>query len=170
MRAVVFAFSTLVATTLAVPSHAWAFALGTSYGFGQRNITNSPGRSPLAYPTLDLRADAFHLQFGALDLINGLVDERADIVARGYYGLAKQPATDALQGIFSVGGGVNLFTRGDYEDTSMIFEALARFGIENTGAYRLGVYITPGVGLAVMDGDLEMAFSGTLEASFAFPL
>ena len=172
----------LVVVLLPLPTYAIGFGSTLFVGpntlvLGPSTLVTNDGDNGTfeRYPSVDLWFNEnVTLQIHALELIEGLVNEQFMLGANVYATLQHFDAVGPLTGVLGVGGSAHVYSRTEFERWSFNILALGRAGFEFGNDIRFGVYISPGLGFAVVPKSgsgsrAEMAFSGTLQFSVFFP-
>ncbi|MFH1468606.1 MAG: hypothetical protein ABIO70_29720 [Pseudomonadota bacterium] len=153
-----------------LPTSAHAVGFGTSYGHGVEQSVRQYYVSPfLAYPTLDLYLQDMVLQLHPFELLQGFFHD--DLLLGGdlYFQGWAWGAGGALHGVAVPGASLDITPDADFRPFNLEAMGQARVGLEGGDAFRYGAYIVPGLGLALADGDFDLALGGRLEVSVWVP-
>jgi hypothetical protein len=155
---------------LALPTTAQAVGFGTSYGHGVEQSVRQYYVSPFrTYPTLDLYLQDMTLQLHPFELVQGFFDD--DILLGGdlYFKGWTWGAGASLTGVAIPGASLDLTPAADFRPFNLAAMGQGRVGLEGGGAMKFGAYIVPGLGLALSDGDFDLALGGRLEVAVWVP-
>jgi hypothetical protein len=152
-----------------------AATFGTTYGVGRTAITDTAlvpiavtETAPGAFPSFDLVLGGMYLQLFPLDFGFAIFENTLLLSAN----LFLPPAYSAQNGAATIAPGVSveISSNSDTDVSILSGQLLARIGV-STGdqGMRAGIYIVPGAGVAVIEGDVEIMASGSLELSLWMP-
>lgn len=154
----------------ALPGSAAAVGFGTTYGHGYEGSTRGYYESPfLRYPSLDLVLSGVVLQLHPLALLDGITHDDLWLGADAYFGGWSWGAGQALDGVVVPGASLDLTPDADFDHFNFSAMGQGRVGLEGGGTVRYGVYVVPGLGLALADGDFELALGGRVELALWKP-
>lgn len=155
----------LVALALAAaPSLAHA-GWGFSYAQGPEFSTRGYYVSPMALPTFDIHLEGAAIQINALDLVSGLTREEVILGGNVYVQALKKKVTEDVAGVVDAGGSLDLVTNFDFDPLYVALLGQMRLGAQAQKGVGAGLYVIPGLGVAMAAGELELAVGGQLQFS-----
>lgn len=155
----------IVALALAAaPSLAHA-GWGFSYAQGSEFSTRGYYVSPMVLPTFDIHADSLAVQINALDLISGVTREQVVVGGNVYVQAMKKKVSEEIAGVVDAGGSLDLVTNFDFDPVNVALLGQMRLGAQSQKGVGAGLYVIPGLGVAMAAGELELAVGGQLQFS-----
>ena len=159
-----------VLALLCIPGTAQAMGYGTSYGLGLESSSRGYYVAPFGlYPSLDLYLDAMTLQFHPLELVQGITQDDIWLGANAYFPGPTFTTGTALEGTIMPGASIDLVADTDFKPLYLALMAQGRLGVQTAETMGVGVYVVPGLGLAMADGDFELMLGGHVELSIWLP-
>lgn len=161
---------------LSLPGSAFAMGIGTTGYFGQSFWWGGAGAFGPGFglgsvwlPSLDLYpTENIPIQIHAADTLAILIEDSDDIYLGGdvTFNVLRTTALPSMEGVIYPGGSLDLCACSG--DTNIVLAGISRIGVEGGADMRLGVYLVPGVGIALNDGDGDMIWQGELQLSMWF--
>ena len=156
-----FALAGLLA---ALPAAAHA-GIGTTYSLGSEYSTRGLYFSPMWLPTLDIVNEGMVIQLHALDLLSGLTNEAVVLGGNIHFTTLRKNINESIGGVVQPGGSLDIVTDFDFDPLYLSALGLVRMGAQSQKGMGFGIYVVPGAGIVLADGDLELGVSGTLQVS-----
>ncbi len=157
-------------TLLSLPGTAHALGYGTSYGIGLESSSRGYYVSPFGiYPSLDLYSDGALVQLHPLELVQGITQDDIWLWANAYFPGPTFSTGTGLEGTIMPGASFDLRADTDFKPLYLALMAEGRMGVQTAEAMGVGVYVVPGLGLALADGDFEVMLGGRVEIAIWLP-
>ncbi len=161
---------TILCALLSLPGTAHALGYGTSYGIGAEVSGRGYYAAPFGtWPSLDLYLHSVTLQLHPLELVHGIMQDDIQLGANAYFAGRSFATGTALEGVIMPGASFDLAADTDFDPLDLALMAEGRAGLQAADAMGFGIYLVPGLGIALADGDFELMLGGRVELAIWLP-
>lgn len=139
--------------------------VGLTWFTGSEFGAKSYYASPMGLPTIDIHNKEFVVQLHALDLVHGIVNEQLYLGANGYMTTRRMKVNEDIGGVIAPGASLDIVTNFDFDPLNLAAQGLVRMGAQTQKGMGFGIYVVPGLGIAMAGGEFDVVMSGQLQIS-----